>query len=78
MVAALEGMRFSLSRRGIAREIGWDNGHFPPMSAFEQLLAEGYIESRVGSGTFVSAAVLEERSLQMRAAVAKLRRAAWP
>jgi len=34
---------------------------FPVLSAFAQLLAEGYFESRVGAGTFVSASLPEQR-----------------
>src|ERR1700726_3248506 len=33
----------------------------PVLIAFEQLLAEGYFESRVGAGTFVAAALPGER-----------------
>src|SRR5277367_5398904 len=36
---------------------------FPVLDAYAQLLAEGYFESRVGSGTFVSEA-LPERSAE--------------
>src|SRR5689334_22063927 len=35
------------------------------INAFEQLIAEGYLEGRVGSGTYV-ARVLPEESLQAR------------
>ncbi len=34
---------------------------FPVLNAYAQLLAEGYFESRVGSGTFVSASLPEQR-----------------
>lgn len=34
---------------------------FPVLSAFAQLLAEGYFESRVGAGTFVSGSLPEQR-----------------
>jgi GntR family transcriptional regulator/MocR family aminotransferase len=40
------------STRALARELGISR--VPVVSAFEQLLAEGYIESAVGSGTFVA------------------------
>jgi GntR family transcriptional regulator/MocR family aminotransferase len=33
---------------------------FPVLNAYAQLLAEGYLESRVGAGTFVSAALPEQ------------------
>jgi GntR family transcriptional regulator/MocR family aminotransferase len=38
--------------RSLARELGISR--IPVLTAFEQLLAEGYFESRIGSGTFVS------------------------
>jgi GntR family transcriptional regulator / MocR family aminotransferase len=34
---------------------------FPVLNAYAQLLAEGYLESRVGAGTFVSASLPEQR-----------------
>ena len=34
---------------------------FPVLNAYSQLLAEGYFESRVGAGTFVSGALPEQR-----------------
>lgn len=34
---------------------------FPVLSAYSQLLAEGYFESRVGSGTFVSGSLPEQK-----------------
>ena len=34
---------------------------FPVLNAYAQLLAEGYFESRVGAGTFVSASLPEQR-----------------
>ena len=40
------------STRALARELGISR--IPVLIAFDQLLAEGYLESRVGSGTFVS------------------------
>src|SRR5262245_36039910 len=40
------------STRSLARELGISR--IPVLTAFEQLLAEGYFESRIGSGTFVS------------------------
>lgn len=50
------------STRALAAELCISR--IPVVSAFEQLLAEGYIESRVGSGTFVSAAVQEQPSFR--------------
>jgi GntR family transcriptional regulator / MocR family aminotransferase len=41
------------STRGLARELGVSR--FPVLTAFDQLLAEGYCESRAGAGTFVAA-----------------------
>jgi GntR family transcriptional regulator/MocR family aminotransferase len=40
------------STRGLARELGVSR--MPVLQAFEQLLAEGYFEARVGAGTFVA------------------------
>jgi GntR family transcriptional regulator / MocR family aminotransferase len=34
----------------------------PVLNAYEQLLAEGYLESRVGSGTFVSSTIPTSRA----------------
>ena len=46
------------STRGLARELGISR--IPVLGAFEQLLAEGYFESRVGSGTFVARSLPDE------------------
>jgi GntR family transcriptional regulator/MocR family aminotransferase len=47
----------------------------PVLNAYEQLLAEGYLESRVGSGTFVSSTIPHEpRSLERPAARPRRRR----
>jgi GntR family transcriptional regulator/MocR family aminotransferase len=46
------------STRILAREIGVSR--FPVLSAYAQLLAEGYLESRVGAGTVVSASLPEQ------------------
>jgi GntR family transcriptional regulator/MocR family aminotransferase len=54
------------STRALAAELRISR--IPVVTAFEQLLAEGYLESHVGSGTFVSAAVQEEPSFQAPAA----------
>jgi GntR family transcriptional regulator/MocR family aminotransferase len=43
------------SSRALAAEL--DISRFPVLDAYAQLLAEGYFESRVGAGTFVSAAL---------------------
>jgi GntR family transcriptional regulator/MocR family aminotransferase len=40
------------STRTLARELGLSR--IPVLNAYDQLIAEGYFESRVGSGTFVS------------------------
>src|SRR5262245_25719631 len=40
------------STRDLARELGISR--IPVLTAFEQLLAEGYFEARVGAGTFVA------------------------
>jgi GntR family transcriptional regulator/MocR family aminotransferase len=46
------------SSRELAIEIGVSR--FPVLHAYEQLLVEGYFESRVGSGTYISATLPEE------------------
>jgi GntR family transcriptional regulator/MocR family aminotransferase len=46
------------STRGLADELGVSR--FPVLNAFDQLLAEGYCESRVGAGTFVASTLPEE------------------
>jgi GntR family transcriptional regulator/MocR family aminotransferase len=56
--AILEGMLRAGQRvpssRALATELGVSR--FPVLTAYEQLLHEGYLEGRVGSGTFVRAA----------------------
>ena len=46
------------SSRGLAAERGVSR--FPVLNAYAQLLAEGYLESRVGAGTVVSTALPEQ------------------
>lgn len=46
------------STRQMAKDLGVSRNTM--MSAFDQLLAEGYVEGRVGSGTFVSPTLPEE------------------
>ena len=46
------------STRALAGELGISR--IPVLNAFEQLLAEGYFESRVGAGTFVARALPDE------------------
>lgn len=48
------------STRSLAEEIGISR--IPVLNAFEQLLAEGYFESRVGAGTFVARSLPDELS----------------
>ncbi|HET9626037.1 MAG TPA: winged helix-turn-helix domain-containing protein, partial [Kofleriaceae bacterium] len=43
------------STRVLARELAVSR--MPVVLAFEQLVAEGYVESRVGAGSYVSAAI---------------------
>lgn len=45
------------STRGLADELGVSR--FPVLNAFEQLVAEGYCEARVGAGTFVATSLPE-------------------
>ena len=46
------------STRDLARELGISR--IPVLTAFEQLLAEGYFETRVGAGTFVARALPDD------------------
>jgi GntR family transcriptional regulator/MocR family aminotransferase len=46
------------STRALAAELGISRA--PVLNAFDQLLAEGYFETRVGSGTFVSSTLPQE------------------
>ncbi|HXY50299.1 MAG TPA: PLP-dependent aminotransferase family protein [Terriglobales bacterium] len=46
------------SSRGLALELGVSR--FPVLNAYAQLLAEGYLESRVGAGTVVSSSLPEQ------------------
>ena len=48
-----------LSSREFAAELRVSR--FPVLNAYAQLLAEGYLESRVGAGTFVSASLPEQQ-----------------
>jgi GntR family transcriptional regulator/MocR family aminotransferase len=54
-----------LSSREFAAELGVSR--FPVLSAYAQLLAEGYLESRVGAGTFVSTSLPEQQMSVSRA-----------
>lgn len=47
------------STRALARELGISR--LPVLTAFEQLLHEGYLEGRAGSGTFVASAIHDMR-----------------
>ena len=54
------------STRALAEKLGISR--LPVLNAFEQLSHEGYLEGRVGSGTYVAASVLEkERAAPRRA-----------
>src|SRR6516164_2499509 len=46
------------STRALAEKLGISR--LPVLNAFEQLSHEGYLEGRVGSGTYVAASVLEK------------------
>jgi GntR family transcriptional regulator/MocR family aminotransferase len=60
------------STRALARELGISR--LPVLTAFEQLLHEGYLEGRAGSGTFVAPSIQEEESARPR----KAHRRAFP
>jgi GntR family transcriptional regulator/MocR family aminotransferase len=49
------------STRSLAAEL--QISRIPVLNAFEQLLAEGYFESRVGAGTFVASSLPDELSM---------------
>jgi GntR family transcriptional regulator/MocR family aminotransferase len=49
------------STRALARELGISR--LPVLTAFEQLLHEGYLEGRAGSGTYVAASILDKANL---------------
>src|ERR1700741_1728206 len=46
------------SSRSLASELGVSR--FPVLNAYAQLLAEGYLESRVGAGTVISSSLPEQ------------------
>jgi GntR family transcriptional regulator/MocR family aminotransferase len=52
------------STRALAAELGISR--IPVLNAFDQLIAEGYLESRRGSGTFVAGALVDEPSFARR------------
>jgi len=54
------------STRGLAAELGISR--IPVLQAFEQLLAEGYFESRPGAGTFVASSLPDEMTRARRTA----------
>ncbi|UHQ24213.1 PLP-dependent aminotransferase family protein [Lysobacter sp. 5GHs7-4] len=54
------------STRALARELGISR--LPVLTAFEQLLHEGYLEGRAGSGTFVAAPIHDLREATALAA----------
>ena len=53
------------STRGLATELGISR--IPVLQAFEQLLAEGYFESRPGAGTFVASSLPDDMTRARRA-----------
>lgn len=61
------------STRSLATEL--QISRIPVLNAFEQLLAEGYFESRVGAGTFVASSLPDELSRAARQAAPETRQA---
>ncbi len=57
------------STRSLAAELSISR--IPVLNAFEQLLAEGYFESRIGSGTFVAGTAAQELTSPSRRAAAE-------
>jgi len=68
--AILDGMLRAGQRVPSTRDLaaGLEVSRFPVLTAYEQLLHEGYLEGRVGSGTFVRAAIPDDA---LRAALAR-------
>ena len=62
------------STRALARELGISR--LPVLTAFEQLLHEGYLEGRTGSGTFVASSIHDMRDPIAPAAGTPRRRSA--
>jgi len=65
------------STRGLADELGLSR--IPVLNAFEQLVAEGYLDARTGAGTYVSSTLPRESSMSRhdameRAAAEKTKR----
>jgi|SRR5579863_8217569 GntR family transcriptional regulator/MocR family aminotransferase len=60
----LRGGQRVLSTRALAQELGISR--MPVLNAYAQLLAEGYFESRVGSGTIISSSLPERIAKQPR------------
>lgn len=60
------------STRALARELGISR--LPVLTAFEQLLHEGYLEGRAGSGTFVASSIQEMQEMPPRGGRSQLRR----
>jgi GntR family transcriptional regulator/MocR family aminotransferase len=60
--AILDGMLRAGERVPSTRDLaaGLEVSRFPVLTAYEQLLHEGYLEGRVGSGTFVRAALPDD------------------
>ena len=58
------------STRSLAAELGVSR--LPVLNAFEQLVAEGYCETRTGAGTFVAGSLPQERSRAGRSSAAGL------
>ena len=56
------------STRQLARELRVSR--FPVLNAYAQLLAEGYFESRIGSGTFIAPSLAGESSRTSRKSIA--------
>jgi len=57
------------STRGLASEL--QISRIPVLNAFEQLLAEGYFEARVGAGTFVASSLPDEPPAPIARAAAR-------
>jgi GntR family transcriptional regulator / MocR family aminotransferase len=64
------------STRALATELGISR--LPAVYAFEQLLHEGYIEGRSGSGTFVKETIPDELTVPEDAPAAEPKAVTWP
>jgi GntR family transcriptional regulator/MocR family aminotransferase len=76
LTSELLGGQLVPSTRELARELGVSR--LPVLNAYAQLLAEGYFEARVGTGTFVARSLPQTLSSDVRTAVGHIDRRERP